>query len=430
VTRSGEGARPDMTLRSTTLANGLRVVTDDTAHLETASLGIWVAAGARFEKPIENGISHLLEHMAFKGTKRRSARGIAEEIEAVGGHLNAWTSREQTAYFARILKDDVPLAVDLLADILQHSTFEPDELARERDVVIQEIGEAEDNPDDVVFDRLQLVAYPDQPMGRSILGSRDNVSGFGRADLSSYLARHYHAGRMVLAAAGRIDHDAVVRQAEAAFVALGSGNGEVAPPARFVGGEAREDKTLEQVHLALAFPGLAFGDPDYYSFQVFSTVLGGGMSSRLFQEAREKRGLCYSIYSFTSSFVDGGMFGIGAGTGAGQLDELVSVIAGETVALASQAGEDEVARARAQLKAGLMMALESSSARCDQIGRQVLIHGRVLGTDEMLARVAAVDTAAVGRVARRVLNCGNPALSALGPIAKLGDYAQLAARFR
>lgn len=418
-----------MTLRSSTLANGLRVVTDDMPRLETASLGVWVAAGARFERPAENGISHLLEHMAFKGTKRRTARGIAEEIEAVGGHLNAWTSREQTAYVARVLAEDVPLAVDLLGDILQHSTFEPGELARERDVVIQEIGEAEDNPDDVVFDRLQAVAYPDQPMGRPILGSRENVSGFGRGDLTGYMARHYHAGRMVLAAAGKVDHDAIVGQARESFGALGTSGGEVAPGAKFAGGEARESKDLEQVHLALAFSGVAFDDPDYYASQVLATVLGGGMSSRLFQEAREKRGLCYSIYSFASSFTDGGMFGIGAGTGEGQVDELIAVIGDETTALARKAGDDEVARARAQLKAGLMMALESSSARCDQIGRQILIHGRVLGTDEMLARVAAVDAPAVSRVATRILGAGKPALSALGPLARLGHYDRIASRF-
>jgi len=419
-----------MAIRSSTLANGLRIVTDDMAHLETASLGVWVAAGARFERRTENGISHLLEHMAFKGTERRSARAIAEEIEAVGGHLNAWTSREQTAYFARVLADDVPLAVDLLADILQHSTFEAGELARERDVILQEIGEAEDNPDDVVFDRLQAVAYPDQPMGRPILGSRERVSGFGRDDIATYMSRHYHAGRMVLAAAGKVSHDGIVEQATRVFGALGRGAGETAPGAVFAGGDSRETKDLEQVHLALAFPGLAFDDPDYYAFQVLATVLGGGMSSRLFQEAREKRGLCYSIYAFASSFVDGGMFGIGAGTGAAQVEELMAVIAGETVAVAASTGEDEVARARAQLKAGLMMALESSSARCDQIGRQILIHGRVLGTDEMLARVAAVDAAAVGRVARRIIASSAPAVSALGQLQGLASHDRIAASFR
>jgi predicted Zn-dependent peptidase len=419
-----------MAIRSTALANGLRIVTDDMAHLETASLGVWVAAGARFERPAENGISHLLEHMAFKGTERRSARAIAEEIEAVGGHLNAWTSREQTAYFARVLAEDVPLAVDLLADILQHSTFEAGELARERDVILQEIGEAEDNPDDVVFDRLQAVAYPDQPMGRPILGSRERVAGFGRDDIAGYMTRHYHAGRMILAAAGKVSHERIVEQATRIFGALGRGAGETAPAALFAGGDARETKELEQVHLALAFPGLAFDDPDYYAFQVLATVLGGGMSSRLFQEAREKRGLCYSIYAFASSFVDGGMFGVGAGTGAAQVDELMTVIAGETVAVAAATGEDEVARARAQLKAGLMMALESSSARCDQIGRQTLIHGRVLGTDEMLARVAAVDAAAVSRVARRILAAGAPAFSALGPLQGLSSHDRIAASFR
>ncbi|MBM3555071.1 MAG: insulinase family protein [Alphaproteobacteria bacterium] len=419
-----------MSVEVTTLANGMRVVTDAMPHLETASLGVWVGAGARNERPAENGISHLLEHMAFKGTKRRTAQGIAEEIEAVGGHLNAWTSREQTAYFARVLKDDVALGIDLLADILLHSTFDPVELARERDVVIQEIGEADDNPDDVVFDRLQAVAYPDQPLGRPILGTRETVLSFERDSLRAYLARHYHGPRLVLAAAGKVEHGAILRLAEDLFGGIGNAAGPASEGGRYQGGEQREARDLEQLHLAMAFPGLAFEDPDYYAFQVLSTVLGGGMSSRLFQEAREKRGLCYSVYSFNASYADGGLLGIYAGTGADRVQELISVIAGETIALAAKAGAEEVARARAQLKAGLMMALESSSARCDQLGRQLLIYGRVVPTEETLAKVAVVDAQAVERVGRRILAAGPPAFAALGPLGGLEPYDAFAARFR
>ena len=415
--------------RITTLENGLRVISEDMPHLETAAVGVWVDAGARNETRTANGISHLLEHMAFKGTKRRSAQAIAEEIENVGGHINAYTSREQTAYFARVLKDDVALAVDIIADILQFSTFDAEELAREQAVVIQEIGQTRDTPDDVVFDNFQEKAFPDQPVGRSILGTPEGVSGFGREDLVTYMSEHYCGARMVLSAAGRVDHDTLVAQAEDVFSELPAAGNSPREPARYQGGETREERELEQVHFLAGFGGVSYDDPDYYVSQVFSAILGGGMSSRLFQEIREKRGLCYAIYSFVSSYVDGGLFGIYAGTGEADVPELIPAICGESLKMVDRIDEDEVARARAQLKAGLMMSLESPSSRCEQFARQLLIYGRTLTVSEIIEKVEAVDSAALRRFAERILGGSAPTVAAIGPIGSLESYGTFTARF-
>ena len=418
-----------MTVQVTTLGNGLRIASDVMPGVETASVGVWVAAGARYEALEDNGISHMLEHMAFKGTRRRSAQGIAEEIEAVGGHLNAYTSREFTAYFARVLRGDLALAVDLLADILQHSVFDESELARERDVVIQEIGQVNDTPDDLVFDHLQGVAFPDQPLGRAVLGTPERVSVFGRQQLLGYMTNHYKAPGMVVAAAGAVDHDVLVRLAGDAFGDLGAGAAPVRDSARYQGGELHEDRDLEQVHLVLAFAAVPYHDPDYYAAHVLSTVLGGGMSSRLFQEIREKRGLAYSIYSFANSYFDTGLFGVYAGTGPDQAEEVLNLTCGEIDNVCAGLPEEEVARARAQHKAGLLMGLESSPARCEQLGRQLLIYGRPIPPAEITAAIDAVDAAAVSRTAWRLVAGAPPSLATLGPMAAARPYAAIAEHF-
>lgn len=417
-----------MTTEITTLTNGLTIVSDTMAHLQSASVGVWVGTGSRNEVPETHGISHMLEHMAFKGTERRSARAIVEEIEAVGGHLNAHTTHETTAYYARILKDDLPLAADILADILQHSTFEPDEVAREQGVIVQEIGQAADTPDDLVFDMLLAASFKDQPLGRSILGTPDTVRSFDGAKLNAYMDTHYSAPHLVLSGAGGISHSQLVELGETLLVDLPKGNASEKLKAKFTGTEAREEKDLEQAHFTMAFEGVPYGDPDYYTAQVFSAVLGGGMSSRLFQEVREKRGLCYSVYSFNWSFDDTGLFGIYAGTAETDLAELVPVIADEICRLGQDATAEETARAKAQLKAGLLMGMESSSARVEQIARQQMIFGRILGVDEITAKVDAVDEQALKRFVTR-LTAKTPSLSALGPIGTLETHDRLAARF-
>ncbi len=418
-----------MSPRITLLPNGLRVVTENRPGLLSTAVGIWVDAGSRHETAQQNGISHMLEHMAFKGTERRSALQIAKEIEDVGGYLNAYTSREHTAYYARILKEDIGLAVDLIADILQNSVFEKDELERERGVIIQEIGQAQDTPDDIVFDYLQETAYPEQPLGRAILGGVDNVKRFGRPHLGGYMSAHYHGPRMVLAAAGAVDHDDILARAGKAFAALPPSAPRTVPAARYIGGDNRREKDLEQAHFVLAFEGVSYGHSDYFVSDVFVNALGGGMSSRLFQEVREKRGLAYAISAFANAYVDSGLIGVYAGTGEAELAELVPVVIGEIESLAANCRDDEVERAKAQLKAGLLMSLESSSARCEQLARQELIFGRPIPIEETIGRIDAIDVAAVKDFARTLMNKGAPSVAALGLISELEAPDKIAARF-
>jgi predicted Zn-dependent peptidase len=417
-----------MSVRVTTLPSGLRVVTDHIPHVESAAVGVWVDVGARHEAAEINGVAHLLEHMAFKGTATRSAQRIAEEIEAVGGSVNAYTSRENTAYYARVLKADVPLAVDILSDILQHSTFDETELERERAVIIQEIGQSYDTPEDLIFDQMQEVLYPDQPLGRPILGTEALIKRIPRADIAGYMKRNYTTSGMVLAAAGNVDHAALVAQAETAFAEIGQGKPPEAAPARYAGGERYENRDFEQVHFTLGFDGVPYGDPDYYAANVFSYLLGGGMSSRLFQEIREKRGLVYSIYSFTSPYRDGGNFGIYAGTGETEVDELVPVLCGELHKAMTKIDAEELARTKAQMKAGLLMSLESTSSRCERLAQNMLIHGRVFTYQEIIDKIDAVDETAVVKVAQRMLR-SKPTVAALGPIGRLERMAPISARF-
>jgi predicted Zn-dependent peptidase len=414
-------------MRVTRLANGFTVASDRMDSVETLSIGVWADVGTRNEPADINGVSHLLEHMAFKGTERRSAREIAEEIEAVGGHLNAYTAREQTAYYAKILAGDLPLAVDIIADILQHSTFDSEELARERAVVLQEIGQAEDTPDDIVFDHFQAAAFPDQPMGRPVLGKAEIVGSLSGETIRSYMRRHYAPGRLVLAAAGQVDHERLVDLARPRFVDLVESGPSAPEPARYIGGEIRVERDLEQVHVVLGLPGMGYLDPDYYALGLLSTLVGGGMSSRLFQEIREKRGLVYSIYSFASSFRDGGLFGVYAGTGEKEAAEILPLVIEELNRVPATVTEEELARARAQAKAGVQMARESTSNRAEQLATQLLIYNRPVPADEIVARIEAVDIAHLARIARR-LTAGAPTLAALGPLGRLARLDQVAAR--
>ncbi len=415
-----------MSVEVTRLPTGLVIVTDAMPHLETASLGVWVGAGSRDELPNEHGISHLLEHMAFKGTSRRTARQIAEEIEAVGGDLNAATSIETTAYYARVLRADVPLALDVLSDILTDPSFDPEELRREQNVIVQEIGAAEDTPDDLIWDRLQETAFSGQPIGRSILGTPATVRSFDRSGLAVYLTRNYRAPEMVIAAAGAIEHGAVVAEAEERFDKFTGPRAPAPQPAHFVGGARIESRDLEQVHIALAMNGLPQRDANLYSLQVFTSVLGGGMSSRLFQEVREQRGLCYAIYAFHAPYSDTGMFGLYAGTDAADLAELMRVVVGEVHAAADTISEAEVARAKAQMKAGLLMALESSGARAEQLARQILHWGRPIPLHEIVGKIDAVTVETARAAGRALIARGRPAVAALGPGAGLESAAMIA----
>jgi len=416
-----------MSTRTATLANGLRIVTDRIPTVDTVSLGIWVDVGTRHEAPEINGVAHFLEHMAFKGTERRSARDIAEEIEAVGGHLNAYTSRESTAYYAKVLKEDVGLALDILSDILLHSNFDPAEMERERQVILQEIGQANDTPDDIIFDHFQERAFPNQAMGRPVLGSPEIIRQLSRDAVIDYLRRHYGASRMVLSASGNLDHNRIVELAGNLLSELPAELPVSTESANYQGGEYRQERDLEQLHLVLGFPGLTLDDPDYYAASVLATAFGGGMSSRLFQEIREKRGLVYTINSFTHSYRDGGLFGIYAGTGEEEAAELMPVMCDEVVKLSDGFSDQELARAKAQMKAGLLMSLESTGARCEQMAQYMLIHGTPFDPPEMVQRIEAVDNDAVKRVVAG-WRSAPPTLAALGPIGELEDFERLRSR--
>ncbi len=420
-------ADPASTVRITTLPNGFRVATDRMDSVETAAIGVWAAVGTRHEPAEHNGVAHLLEHMAFKGTTRRTARDIVVEIEAVGGYLNAYTGREQTAYYARVLAEDVPLAVDIIADIIQESIYEDAELVRERAVVLQEIGQAEDTPDDIIFDHFQEIAYPDQAMGRPVLGRAEIVRDLPRDVVAGYLRSRYRADQMVLCAAGKVDHDALVALAEKAFNRLPTGAAPFAEPAAYRGGDLRLERDLEQVHVVLGFDGVAHDHPDYYVASVLSQLFGGGMSSRLFLEVREKRGLVYSINSFSTSFNDTGLFGIYAGTGEAEVAEMMPVICDELARLPGDLEDEEVVRAVAQLRAGTLMSREKTSARCEQLANQVLVFGREITVGEVVAKINAVTPDDIRRVARQFLKSA-PTLVSLGPVGQVMSYEQLRTR--
>ena len=414
-------------IRTTTLDSGLTVVTERMDRVETVSFGAYVASGTRHETAAENGASHFLEHMAFKGTEARTASQIAEAVEAVGGHINAYTAREQTAFYVKLLKEDLALGADIIGDILCHSTFDPDELERERGVILQEIGQAHDTPDDIVFDHFQETAYPDQPMGRPVLGTEAGIRGMPRDSLMGYMRRHYTASNMTIAAAGNLRHDQVVELVEQHFADLPRVAAPVAVAGSYAGGEFREARELDQVHIVLGFPSVAYADPDFYPTMLLSTLLGGGMSSRLFQEVRERRGLVYSVYSFTAPSMDGGLFGIYAGTGESEAAELIPVTLDELHKVQRDVSEAELARARAQVKASLLMSLESTGSRCEQLARQIQVFGRVIPTAETVGRIEAVGIADVEAAATRLFR-GRPTLAAMGPAGHVPGLPAIAER--
>jgi len=404
-----------LTARVTTLANGLRIVSEHMPGLQSASVGLWVCAGGRHERAEQNGVAHFLEHMAFKGTSRRTSLQIAEEIEDVGGYINAYTSKEMTAYYARVLSGDVALALDVISDIVLNPVFNEGDIETERHVILQEIGQALDTPDDIIFDWLQEVSYPDQPFGRTILGPTERVAGFGAADLRQFVSAHYGPDRMILSAAGGVDHDLIVEQASGIFGGLARTGDTALVPARFAGSERREVKDLEQAHFALSLQAPGYRDEGVYAAQVYAMVMGGGMSSRLFQKVREERGLCYSIFAQSAAYEDTGSVTIYAGTSGEEIGELTDLTVAELKRSADDIGEAEVARARAQLKAGLLMGLESPSSRAERLARLLSIWGRVPDVAEAVEKIDAVDVAAT-RAFGASLAGGEAALALYGPV--------------
>ena len=405
-----------MTVELHRLANGVRVVTEHMPGLQSASLGVWVAAGGRHERAEQNGVAHFLEHMAFKGTKTRSALQIAEAIEDVGGYINAYTSREMTAYYARVLGDDVPLALDVISDIVLNPAFDPHEIEVERHVILQEIGQALDTPDDIIFDWLQETAYPGQPLGRPILGPASRVEKFAGRDLAGFVGERYVPGNLIVAAAGAVDHASIVKAVEERFGHLAGKPMHEMEKAVFKGGETRVEKGLEQAHFALALESPGYRSDDVYTAQIFSTALGGGMSSRLFQELREKRGLCYTIFAQAGAYADSGLLTIYAGTGHDDLAELVTLTVDEVKRAAGDLTDAEVERARVQMKAGMLMGLESPASRAERLARMVAIWDRVPSLEETVARIDAVTTARARDMAAGMAEGAMAALALYGPV--------------
>ncbi len=404
------------------LSNGLTVATESLPSIETVATGVWVKSGARNERDDEHGIAHLLEHMAFKGTSRRSAFEIASEIENVGGEINAATSVETTSFYARVLSDDLPLAIDLLSDILQDSSFDPDELEREQHVILQEIGAAHDTPDDIVFDRFSETAFRGQAIGRSILGTPETVRSFTSGQLRAFMDRQYGAEDMVVVAAGHVDHDTFVRTVESRLGDFrAKANGIVVQPAQYIGGDFREERDLMDAQVVLGFEGRAYHVRDFYASQVLSMILGGGMSSRLFQEVREKRGLCYSVYSFHWGFSDTGIFGVHAATGESDLAELIPVIVDELKRTGERIEQSELDRARAQYRAGLIMSAESAASRASQIARQLLLFGRPIPKEELMGRLEALSVERLTDLAERLFST-RPTITGIGPVGSLASF--------
>ncbi len=411
-----------------TLPNGLRVASETLPGLETVAVCVTVDVGARHESGSECGISHLLEHMAFKGTSRRSAKQIAEAFDDIGGQSNAYTSLEATVYYARVLKNDLPVATDIIADILQHSTFDAEELTREQQVVLQEIAMHQDSPDDLVFDYFHDTAFSGQPLGRSILGTPEQVSSYARQDLMRYMERHYHAPSMVLSAAGNIAHDELLELAQKHFAGVNRSEAPKAEPGIYKGGDFRQAKKLEQLHVVLGFKSVSIHDPAYRTLQLLSTILGGGMSSRLFQEVREKRGLCYGIQAFLTSYRDCGIFGIYTATGESQAKDVMPVIAGELRKAQGTITETELARAKNQLKSSLLMARESSSSIAEWIGRHLTNYGRYKSAKEISETVDAVTLEDLHGALQTLLTPGPITFCSLGPQGKLTSYEELTER--
>ncbi|GHF54035.1 M16 family metallopeptidase [Seohaeicola zhoushanensis] len=417
-----------MTVQQAQLSNGFRIVTEHMPGLQSAAVGIWVTAGGRHERLEQNGIAHFLEHMAFKGTKRRNALQIAEAIEDVGGYINAYTSREVTAYYARVLENDVPLAMDVIGDIVMNPIFDPNEIEIERGVILQEIGQALDTPDDIIFDWLQEESYRDQPLGRTILGPSERVSAFNREDLQAFIGEHYGPGEMILSACGAVDHDAIVRAAEAMFGHLTPTALRDVPNATFTGGEFRREKSLEQAHFALAFESPGYRHEDIYTAQIYASALGGGMSSRLFQEIRENRGLCYSIFAQTGAYADTGTTTIYAGTSGAQVGDLARITIDEMKRAAEDMTPAEVARARAQMKAGMLMGLESPSNRAERLARLVQIWETVPTLEETIEKIDAVTTGDVREFAAQQAYQAPAALALYGPVEEAPSLPELQER--
>lgn len=417
-------------IRRTTLEGGVRVLTERMPELRSVALGFWVGVGSRDEPEELAGASHFLEHLLFKGTPTRGAAEIARAIEGVGGEMNAFTTREYTAFYVRVLDESLDLALEILSDVIWSPAFDADEVEAERQVILEEISMVEDAPDDLVHEVLAETLYPGHPLGRSTLGTRDTIERMAGSAIAGYHARHYQPSCIAVSAAGNLDHEAVVDGVRRHLTSRPAGEptalgDEVPVPCsaatRVLG------RATEQAHLALGIPALPWRDPDRYALDIVNQVLGGGMSSRLFQEVRERRGLAYSVYSHRAAYRDAGFVGVYAGTAPLRAHTVVEVVH-EQLDLLVEGGisADELDHAKCNLKGGLALGLEESAARMSRLGRAELLSGEVLGIDEVVARVEAVDGDDVARVIDRVFRSGERVLAVVGPFDE-GSFDRLVA---
>ncbi|MBL4804696.1 MAG: insulinase family protein [Alphaproteobacteria bacterium] len=411
-------------IKTTTLDNGVRVITDTVPSMHSVAVGIWVGVGTRHENLAHNGVAHMVEHMLFKGTKKRNALQIAEEIENVGGSMNAYTSREITSYHIHLLAEDLPLGLEVLGDMYLHSTLPQDEIERERGVILQEIGMCNDTPDELVFDIYSETAYPEQALGAPILGRAHNIEGMTQDAMREHIGNLYRTENTVISAAGGVQHEDFVAQVQDIFDVQQKGSASAAPDADYKGGEIRLQKELEQSHFILGFRGLGRLDDDFYAAQAMSTLFGSGMSSRLFQEIREKRGLVYSIFSFHSGYQDDGLFGIYAGTGPEKLEEIIPVVCDEVLKVGQDVTEEELERAKSQLKASLLMGRESMMNRADQQAKHLLFRNKAYDADALVARIDSIELKDIARVAETIFTT-TPTLAALGPLEKLAPFEDI-----
>lgn len=416
-------------IKISVLKNGIHVVTEKLPHVNTVALGTWVGVGSRYETESENGISHFLEHMAFKGTTTRSALDIALAIENVGGYMNAYTGKDMTGYYVRLLKEDLDTGLDIISDIFQHASMDAGELNTEKGVIIQEINMYKDQPEAVVEENFERTAYPNQPFGRSIAGTAEIIQAMTPKKMLEYMHRQYTSDRVIISASGAIDHDDFVAKCEKLFMDVNSHKGQVAEPACYQGGFSYEAKAHEQVNLLLGFEGVPYGADNYWTMKVLAVILGGGMTSRLFQEIREKRGLVYTVHASSDSDADTGMFSIYAGTGEKQVAELMPVLCDEIKKFSTTLTTTEIDRAKTQIKARLLMQNENPSTHADKNAQMMLHFGRVVSEREILSAVKKVSMSDLADCANALFN-QKPTVAALGPISHLMPYEDICTRLK
>jgi len=434
ISLSPSFARPETKL--TTLSNGLRVATETDPYAKTATVGVWIDAGSRYETDATNGTAHFLEHLIFKGTARRSQQQLELEIENMGGHLNAYTSREQTTYYARVMQKDVPQAVDILSDILQNSTFSESAIERERNVILREMQEVEGQNEEVLFDHLHATAFQGSPLARTILGSAENVQSISKANLSDYIANHYSAPRTVIAAAGAVDHDALVKLCEEKFASLSSDPTTAASlvekePSFFTGSDVRlRDDDMSKLHFAVSFKGASWTDPDAIPLMVLNDMLGTWskrsaqgkhMGSEMVQRFAAND-LGEHVMAFNTSYSDTGLFGVYCITDRDKADDAAWVVMNQMAKMIYSPEPEDIERAKNQLKAGLVLHLDGTSAAAEDIGRSILTYGRRIPLEELYARIDMVDVETIKRVADRFIYDKEPAIAAMGPSQFLPDY--------